>query len=161
MHAAVKAWKFANHTKGDPHEELKAYLIVPLEAVEDVIMWWGLRAPLTVFCLLLTCIQQHSLQYPTLARMAQDYLAIQGSATPSERAFSHSGITDTKRRNHLSPVIFEALQLLKSGYHNGYSIFVHQTKLLNIRRFWKRTLILVTTLRQSCWKHSISRACCT
>ena len=58
--------------------------------------------------------------YPTLSRMARDYLAIQGSATPSERAFSSGGITDQSRRNRLTPDIFEALQLLKSAYRNGH-----------------------------------------
>jgi hypothetical protein len=65
-------------------------------------------------------------KYPTLKCIACDYLAIQGSATPSERAFSSSGITDTTRRNHLSPEVFEALQILKSAYRNGHVGAVHQ-----------------------------------
>ena len=52
--------------------------------------------------------------------MARDYLAIQGSATPSERAFSSGGTTGTAKRNCLTPEAFEALQLLKSAYHNGH-----------------------------------------
>ena len=52
--------------------------------------------------------------------MAQDYLAVQGSATPSERAFSSGSLTDTKRHNRLAPAMFEALQVLKSAYHNGH-----------------------------------------
>jgi len=52
--------------------------------------------------------------------MARDYLAVQGSTTPSERAFSSGGITDQSRRNRLTPEIFEALQLLKSVYRNGH-----------------------------------------
>ena len=52
--------------------------------------------------------------------MARDYLAIQGSATPSERAFSGGGITGSSNRNLLSPSSFEALQLLKSAYRNGH-----------------------------------------
>ena len=52
--------------------------------------------------------------------MARDYLAIQGSATPSERAFSSGGTTGTAKCNHLTPEAFEALQLLKSAYHNGH-----------------------------------------
>jgi hypothetical protein len=52
--------------------------------------------------------------------MARDYLAIQGSAAPSERVFSQGGITDTKRRNRLSPVVFEALQMLKAAYRNRH-----------------------------------------
>jgi hypothetical protein len=52
--------------------------------------------------------------------MACDYLAIQGSATPSERAFSGGGITGTANRNRLSVRTFEALQILKSAYRNGH-----------------------------------------
>jgi hypothetical protein len=52
--------------------------------------------------------------------MAQDYLAIQGSATPSERAFSSGGLTGTKYRNRLNGMVFESLQLLKSAYRNGH-----------------------------------------
>lgn len=51
--------------------------------------------------------------------MARDYLAIQGSSVPSERAFSSAGLTGTKQRNSLDPATFEALQLLKSAYRNG------------------------------------------
>jgi hypothetical protein len=52
--------------------------------------------------------------------MAHDYLAIQGSATPSERAFSSGGITGCSQHNKLKPNIFEGLQLLKSAYQNGH-----------------------------------------
>jgi hypothetical protein len=63
-------------------------------------------------------IQHHARQYPTLSRMARDYLPIQGSATASERAFSSGGLTGTARRNRLNVCLFEALQLLKSAYRN-------------------------------------------
>ena len=62
----------------------------------------------------------HAVQYPTLSCIVCDYLAIQGSAVPSERAFSSGGLTATAHRNQLSRDIFEALQILKSGYHNGH-----------------------------------------
>ena len=65
-------------------------------------------------------LQHHSIQYPTLSRIARDYLAIQGSATPSERAFSSGGTTGTAKRNRLTPEAFEALQLLKSAYRKGH-----------------------------------------
>jgi hypothetical protein len=64
--------------------------------------------------------QKHAMQYPILASMAHDYLAVQGSATPSERAFSSAALTDTKQCNKLSPVIFEGLQILKSAYRSGH-----------------------------------------
>ena len=52
--------------------------------------------------------------------MARDYLAIQGSATPLERAFSSGGTTGTAKPNCLSVEAFEALQLLKSAYQNDH-----------------------------------------
>ena len=52
--------------------------------------------------------------------MARDYLAIQGSAVPLEHAFSSGALTATRRRNHLSPTMFEALQILKGAYRNGH-----------------------------------------
>lgn len=61
-----------------------------------------------------------------MKRIARDYLAIQGSATPSERAFSSGAITDTARRNRLTPEVFEALQILKNAYRNGHVAAVHQ-----------------------------------
>lgn len=61
----------------------------------------------------------NTVQYPIFSRMARDYLAIQGSAVPSERAFSGGGITDTERRNRLATATFEALQILKAAYSNG------------------------------------------
>lgn len=64
--------------------------------------------------------QNHTTQYPILARMARDYLPIQGSATPSECSFSSTSLTDTKQCNWLAPDTFEALQVLKSAYRNGY-----------------------------------------
>jgi len=45
--------------------------------------------------------------------MAMDYLPIQASAVPCERVFLSSAETDTKKRNRLSPLMMEALQMLK------------------------------------------------
>ena len=69
---------------------------------------------------LTSVMQHHEEQYPTLRRMARDYLAIQGSSTPSERAFSSGGLTGTNLRNRIVMEIFEALQILKSAYRNGH-----------------------------------------
>lgn len=48
-----------------------------------------------------------------LFAMALDYLPIQASSVPSERVFSSSAETDTKRRNRIHPILMEALQMLK------------------------------------------------
>lgn len=65
------------------------------------------------------CSQKARRSYPTLHEMALDYLPIQASSVPCERAFSSSAETDTKKRNRLSPIMFEALQLLKHWYKRG------------------------------------------
>ena len=65
-------------------------------------------------------IQNHSAHYPVLAQMAWDYLPIQGLSMPSERALSNASLTDSKHRNWLAPDTFEALQILKSAYHNRH-----------------------------------------
>jgi hypothetical protein len=87
------------------------YLESGPEVADDVVAWWG---------------QQANSKYPTMRRIARDYLPIQGSATPSERAFSCGGITGTARRNRLSTDVFEALQILKSAYRNQHVTAVHQ-----------------------------------
>jgi hypothetical protein len=51
--------------------------------------------------------------FPTIFRIAMDYLPIQASAVPCERIFSSSAETDTKKRNRISPTLMEALQMLK------------------------------------------------
>lgn len=105
------------------------YLESGIEPTPTAIQYWGVCR---FYCLHLILIaenfrqQQSDKKYPTLKRIARDYLAIQGSATPSERAFSSGGITDSARRNRLSTELFGALQILKSGYRNGHIAAVHQ-----------------------------------
>lgn len=50
--------------------------------------------------------------------MALDYIPIQASAVPCERAFSSCAETDTKRRNRLSPIMIEVLQMLKYAFNH-------------------------------------------
>jgi hypothetical protein len=45
-----------------------------------------------------------------------DYLPVQATSVPCERAFSSSGETDTKKRNRLNNDFMEELQILKFGY---------------------------------------------
>ncbi|KAF7366232.1 HAT family dimerization domain-containing protein [Mycena venus] len=99
IRAKVQARKNKDIARINPHDELRAYLRALLQNIDNVVAWWG---------------------YPTLARIARDYLAIQGSAAPSERAFSNGSLTGAARRNRLAPEMFEALQLLKSAYRNGH-----------------------------------------
>ena len=45
-----------------------------------------------------------------------DYIPVQASSVPCERAFSSSAETDTSRRNRISPLLMEALQMLKYAF---------------------------------------------
>ena len=75
------------------------------------------------------------LQYPTLLRMAWDYLAIQGLAVPSEHAFSSGGITAAARHNQMSADTFKSLQLLKSAYWNGHIMAADQA-VAHLKTLW-------------------------
>ncbi|KIJ28426.1 hypothetical protein M422DRAFT_103704, partial [Sphaerobolus stellatus SS14] len=55
--------------------------------------------------------------YPTLFKLALNILPTQGSSVPAERVFSSSAETDTKRHNHISPMLMEELQMLKHMIH--------------------------------------------
>ena len=65
--------------------------------------------------------------FPTLFKIAMDYLPIQASSVPSERVFSSSTETDTKKRNRIHPILMEALQMLK---------FALKKERLNFMRGW-------------------------
>jgi hAT family C-terminal dimerisation region len=52
-------------------------------------------------------------EFPTLFSIAMDYLPIQATSVPCERVFSSAKDTDTVKRNQISPVLMEALQMLK------------------------------------------------
>jgi hypothetical protein len=53
------------------------------------------------------------MEFPTLFSIAMDYLPIQATSVPSERVFLSAKDTDTAKRNRISPVLMEALQMLK------------------------------------------------
>jgi len=45
--------------------------------------------------------------------MAMDYLPVQATSVPCEHVFLSAKETDTDKRNQMSPMLMEALQLLK------------------------------------------------
>ena len=51
-----------------------------------------------------------------------DVLPIQGSAVPCERVFSSAKETMTARRNRISPVLMEALQIIKFSIKKGHKL---------------------------------------
>ena len=67
--------------------------------------------------------QNHSVEYPTLARIALDYLPSQASSVPCERLFSASKQTAVDRRACLHSDKFEYLQVLKSAWQKDITDF--------------------------------------
>jgi hypothetical protein len=121
MLAAVKAHQDSDRAMLDPCAEFVAYIKSPLELMDNVVGWWGVVFNyIALASAYYISIKHHQSQYPTLSRMARDYLAIQGSAIPLERAFSGGGLTSTKCHNRLNANAFESLQLLKNAYRNGH-----------------------------------------
>ncbi|EXX64062.1 hypothetical protein RirG_146400 [Rhizophagus irregularis DAOM 197198w] len=57
-------------------------------------------------------------QYPHLAAMARDYLAIPATSVPIERAFSGGTDLVTQKRCSLSPETIKACMCLKSWWKN-------------------------------------------
>jgi hypothetical protein len=62
--------------------------------------------------------------FPTLFAMAMDYLPVQASSVPCEQVFSSSAETDTKQRNRISPILMEALQMLKFSLNKEHLDFM-------------------------------------
>ena len=74
------------------------------------------------------------MQYLTLVCIARDYLAIQSLSIPFKYTFFSSSLTGTSLHGQLTPQIFEALQILKSGYWNGHvgAVEQHYKKIIEV-----------------------------
>jgi hypothetical protein len=64
-------------------------------------------------------LQNNGELYPTLRRIALDYLPCQASSVPCERLFSAGGEIATKRRAQLGAERFEELQMMKFAWRNN------------------------------------------
>src|ERR1700721_1363335 len=120
MRAAVSGRKSLDRTKSNPREELRAYLSAPLEAVDNVLLWWGV-SPRCIMVLLI-CLTHFSNMLCSIRRLPEwPMITLRYKALPPPlNVLSHKeGLTDTRRCNCLSPVVFEALQILKGTYRNG------------------------------------------
>ena len=58
--------------------------------------------------------QSKQLQYPIIARIAKDHLAVPATSADSERIFSVGGDIVTKKRNRLSPSTLRYLLCLRN-----------------------------------------------
>jgi hypothetical protein len=84
-------------------DEVEIYLSLPAaEEQVDPLQWWKVNES----------------QYPRLAQMVYDYLAIPAISVPSERCFSASGNLITLNRNRLSGKTTRASMCLQSWWTN-------------------------------------------
>ena len=82
----------------------------------DILQFWQVYVVFLVSVSKLikpTNIQANEWTYPTIFKIAMDYLPVQASSVPCERVFSSSGETDTKKRNRIALELMEALQIRK------------------------------------------------
>ncbi len=87
--------QYAGQTEFDRYVECTAS---PLPKSVNPIKWWN----------------DMKIEYPTLFRMAMDYLAIPSSSASSERAFSQAHLVITETRTSLCTDSVRALNCLKS-----------------------------------------------
>ncbi|GBC12853.2 zinc finger BED domain-containing protein RICESLEEPER 2-like [Rhizophagus irregularis DAOM 181602=DAOM 197198] len=81
------------------HDELNSYFnSTPEPGTINVLEWW----------------KGHKSNYPTLAKMARNYLSIPATSAPVERLFSESGNLITPERNRLRSDIIRAIMCLRS-----------------------------------------------
>jgi hypothetical protein len=71
-------------------------------------LWW-----ITILLITDITFQVNKDTFPTLFTIVMDYLPIQASAVPCEHIFSSSTEMNTKKRNWISLLLMEALQMLK------------------------------------------------
>ncbi|CAB5364972.1 unnamed protein product [Rhizophagus irregularis] len=81
------------------HDELNSYFnSTPKPGTINVLEWW----------------KGYESNYPTLAKIARNYLSIPATSAPVERLFSESGNLITPERNRLRSDIIHAIMCLKS-----------------------------------------------
>ena len=87
-------------TKSDQSNTKYAAFLREQVTILDPLEWW----------------RCNSLRFPTLAKLAQQYLSIPATEVPSERAFSTAGATVTKLRAALEPDVVDACVFLHKNY---------------------------------------------
>lgn len=84
----------------------------------DILAWW----------------KSMSLQFPGLAKVAREYLAIPGSSASSERAFSAGGNMITKKRASLATSTVQAAQCLRSWFKVADVLGLDQLKRFTLKK---------------------------
>jgi hypothetical protein len=106
-------------------QEYQSYVTAPLSKPgTDMLKFWEVsNLSITSLIYSYTVQQLSKSTQPTFFGMSLDFIPIQASAVPSERVFSSSAETDTKKRNRINPVLMEALQMLKFALKQSHLNF--------------------------------------
>jgi hypothetical protein len=80
----------------------------------------------------LTWWKAHQEEFPTLAKIAKDYLSIQGTSVPSEQLFSLAGHAIRKTRTRLHPETTRACLCLKNWVGNSLGLGNNNVGEINI-----------------------------
>lgn len=99
---------FLHPTVTPEADEFTAYLKGPVTVVPEgeqlnLLKWWD----------------THKQQYPTLSQLALDILSIPAMSTECERVFSGAGLLVTNRKKRLSADVIEAIECLRTWWHEG------------------------------------------
>ena len=103
--------------------EIDSYLSDTATGTEILLFWQvSISFPSPISLGFTVYIKENQLRYPTLFQLAMDILPIQASAVPCERVFSSGKETMTARRNRISSMLMEALQILKFAIIHGHNL---------------------------------------
>jgi hypothetical protein len=112
---------------------------------------------------LLTSTQHHGKTTgPKIFRLFADYAPIQATSGPSERIFSSSAETDTKRRNRISPPCMEGLQMLKCNFKKAWLNFMADWQPAPVpddKEDWLRILAGTAEEQRETIRREISNSC--
>ena len=95
-------------------QEYQAYITAPLSSkTVNILKFWEVSRSVSQVLATDKLLQVNGGTFPTLFTMAMDYLPVQATSVPSERVFSSSSKTTTRRRNQINNLLMEALQIRK------------------------------------------------
>jgi hypothetical protein len=102
-----RAFRSLKKIRVEMGSEVERYLMIPpLISTSHVLEWW----------------KHHSEEYPCLARIARDYLAIPATSAPAERAFSGGANLVSKKRGSLDEDTIQACLCLKSWLGHSFAL---------------------------------------
>lgn len=104
--------------------------------------------------------QDNGLHYPTLHRMALDFLLCQASSVPCEQLFLGGGEIMTKRQAWLGAAQFEELQMMKFAWRNNMANLAawNSAQVEEVHKLKEYEDLLIRDTEQGNWDFKVSFA---